>query len=81
MIGSAGCVQCIATERALEEKGIAFLKRDASDLTSEEADDLRRFLSAGAALRLPLVLAARTAWTGFRPDRIDQLTAVPKKGR
>jgi len=79
VIGAPGCVQCTATERTLDAKGLAFTKRDAAELTHVEAVALRQALGNGVELHLPVVIAAGTAWTGFRPDYIDQLAAAKEE--
>jgi len=62
------CVQCHATKRAMESRGVAF------DLVSldqhpEAADDLR----ARGFRQLPVVVTEQESWSGFRPDMINRL--------
>lgn len=80
VVGTAGCGQCIATERALTARGIHFTKRDADQLTAAETAALRAAVNATGKLQLPVVITPDRAWTGFQPDLIDTLTAS-KEGR
>ncbi|GAB5432296.1 MAG: glutaredoxin-like protein NrdH [Epibacterium sp.] len=63
------CVQCTATTRALEAKGISF---DLVDLT-EDAAALEMVQGLGYR-QAPVVVAGEEHWAGFRPDLIGQLT-------
>ncbi|MDI7660184.1 glutaredoxin-like protein NrdH [Cronobacter universalis] len=64
------CVQCHATKRALESRGIAF---DAINLDEQpEAIDTLR---AQGFRQLPVVMADALSWSGFRPDMINRLRA------
>jgi len=64
------CVQCEATKRALDKKG---LKYDVVDVTEDpEALALVRELGY---LQAPVVVADDTHWSGFRPDQITALAA------
>lgn len=62
------CVQCNATVRALEAKGIAHkvvdLTLDNSAMESVQSMGYRQ---------APVVVAGTTHWSGFRPDMISQL--------
>lgn len=62
------CVQCTATTRALEAKGIAF---DVVDLT-EDDDAMERVTDLGYR-QAPVVIAGEAHWSGFRPDLIGTL--------
>ncbi|MCK5500999.1 MAG: glutaredoxin-like protein NrdH [Tritonibacter mobilis] len=62
------CVQCTATTRALEAKGISF---DLVDLT-EDAAAMEMVQGLGYRLA-PVVVAGEDHWAGFRPDLIGQL--------
>lgn len=79
VIGTESCVQCNATIRDLEAKGIDHVKVDASTLPTAELDELRAKTHAGQKLQLPVVITPTQIWTGFRPDLIETLTA-PKEG-
>ncbi|QCO55121.1 glutaredoxin-like protein NrdH [Pseudorhodobacter turbinis] len=62
------CVQCTATTRALDAKGITYT---VVDLT-EDADAMDRVTSLGYR-QAPVVIAGDAHWAGFRPDMIGQL--------
>lgn len=64
------CVQCTATYRALDAKGIEYEVRD---LSTDEAA-LQAVKDLGY-LQAPVVVAGTEHWSGFRPDKIQQLTA------
>ena len=66
----ANCVQCGATYRALDAKGIEY---DIVDL-SESAEGLDRVIALGY-LQAPVVITDEDHWSGFRPDKIDELAA------
>ncbi len=62
------CVQCNATYRALDAKGIEYVIHDLSeDPTALEA------VKALGYLQAPVVVAGEDHWSGFRPDKIDEL--------
>jgi glutaredoxin-like protein NrdH len=64
------CVQCEATYRALDKKGLEY---DVVDVTQDpEALALVRELGY---LQAPVVVAEDTHWSGFRPDQISALAA------
>ncbi|HWL02798.1 MAG TPA: glutaredoxin-like protein NrdH [Microbacteriaceae bacterium] len=62
------CVQCTATYRALNAKGIEFEIFDVSvdDKALQAVKDL-------GYLQAPVVIADGEHWSGFRPDKIDEL--------
>ncbi|MCE5966830.1 glutaredoxin-like protein NrdH [Enterobacter roggenkampii] len=64
------CVQCHATKRAMESRGVAFEMVNI-DQQPEAADTLR----AQGFRQLPVVVAGETSWSGFRPDMINRLAA------
>lgn len=64
------CVQCHATRRALESRGVAFEMVNV-DTVPEAADTLR----AQGFRQLPVVIAGEMRWSGFRPDMINRLQA------
>lgn len=64
------CVQCHATKRAMESRGVAFEMVNI-DQVPEAADTLR----AQGFRQLPVVVAGETSWSGFRPDMINRLSA------
>ena len=64
------CVQCNATYRALDAKGIEYSVTD----VSQDADALEHVKSLGY-MQAPVVVADGDHWSGFRPDKIDELAA------
>ncbi|UXA15744.1 glutaredoxin-like protein NrdH (plasmid) [Mycobacterium sp. SMC-8] len=64
------CVQCTATFKALDKAGIAYAKVDIS--VDAEARD---YVMALGYLQAPVVVAGDEHWSGFRPDRISEVTA------
>ncbi|EGS2006106.1 MULTISPECIES: glutaredoxin-like protein NrdH [Enterobacter] len=64
------CVQCHATKRAMESRGVAFEMVNI-DQQPEAADTLR----AQGFRQLPVVVAGETSWSGFRPDMINRIAA------
>ncbi|MBL0885801.1 glutaredoxin-like protein NrdH [Myceligenerans indicum] len=65
------CVQCDATYRALDRKGIEY---SVVDIT-QDTDALEMVRGLGY-LQAPVVVAGDTHWSGFRPDRIMALAAA-----
>lgn len=63
------CVQCSATYRALDKKGITYQKVD----LSQDAEALERIRALGY-LQAPVIITENDHWTGFRPDKIEDLT-------
>ena len=66
------CVQCNATYRALDKKGIAYQSVD----ISQDADALERLKSLGY-MQAPVVVTDQDHWSGFRPDKIEELALTP----
>jgi glutaredoxin-like protein NrdH len=64
------CVQCDATYRALESKGVSFEIRD---LSADEA--ALEEVKALGYLQAPVVVTSDDHWSGFRPDKIQELGA------
>lgn len=62
------CVQCTATTRALDAKGIAYRVID----LSQDAAALAQVLALGYK-QAPVVIAGDAHWAGFRPDMIGRL--------
>ncbi len=65
-----GCVQCNATYRALDSKGIKYSVID----MSQDGAALEKVQSLGY-LQAPVVFdnASGEHWSGFRPDKIDAI--------
>ena len=62
------CVQCTATTRAMQAKGIDF---EVVDLT-EDAGAMQHVSDLGYR-QAPVVVAGDQHWAGFRPDMIAQI--------
>lgn len=62
------CVQCTATTRALEAKGLDYRL---IDLTADAAA-LEHVTTLGYR-QAPVVVAGEAHWAGFRPDMIGRL--------
>ena len=62
------CVQCTATYRALENKGLEYEIFDLS--VDEKALEAVKELGY---LQAPVVIAGDEHWSGFRPDKIAEL--------
>jgi len=65
------CVQCTATYRALDNKGVEYEVRDVS--TDEAALEMVKSLGY---LQAPVVVTDGDHWSGFRPDKIATLAAA-----
>ena len=63
-----GCVQCNATYRYLDKKGIAYQSVD----VSVDNEALEKIVSMGYQ-QAPVVIAGDVHWSGFRPDMIEGL--------
>ncbi|EOT1172016.1 glutaredoxin-like protein NrdH [Cronobacter dublinensis] len=64
------CVQCHATKRALERRGIAF-----DTINLDEHPEAIDTLREQGFRQLPVVMADDMSWSGFRPDMINRLRA------
>lgn len=62
------CVQCNATYRALDSKGIQY---EIVDLSQDEAALAR--MKELDYMQAPVVFAGEDHWSGFRPDKIAEL--------
>ena len=62
------CVQCTATTRALDARGLAY---NVIDLT-QDAEAMEKVMAMGYR-QAPVVIAGDAHWAGFRPDMIGQL--------
>ncbi|GAB3171922.1 redoxin NrdH [Myceligenerans halotolerans] len=65
------CVQCDATYRALDRKGIEY---SVVDITQDTA--ALEMVRGLGYLQAPVVVAGDAHWSGFRPDRIMELAAA-----
>ena len=66
-----GCVQCDATERALGKKGIAHRTVD----ITKTPEALERIKALGY-MQAPVVVTDHNHWSGFRPDKIEELARL-----
>ena len=64
------CVQCTATYTRLDSKGIDY---EVLDLSQDSAA-LEQVKSLGY-LQAPVVVTDNDHWSGFRPDKVDELAA------
>lgn len=62
------CVQCTATKKALDGKGLDY---DTVDV-SQDSEALERVRAMGYR-QAPVVIAGEEHWCGFRPDLIQKL--------
>ena len=63
------CVQCNATFRALDKAGVDYAK---VDITVDS--DARDYVMGLGYLQAPVVVAGGQRWSGFRPDRIAEVS-------
>ena len=63
------CVQCTATTRALDARGLDY---QLIDLT-QDADAMEMVMSLGYR-QAPVVVAGEEHWAGVRPDMIGRLS-------
>lgn len=64
------CVQCTATYRALDNKGIEY---EVLDVSADES--ALETVKALGYLQAPVVITDEGHWSGFRPDKIEELAA------
>lgn len=64
------CVMCVATYRALDAKGIEYEIHD----LSQDVHALEQVKALGH-MQAPVVITDQDHWSGFRPDKIDELAA------
>jgi glutaredoxin-like protein NrdH len=62
------CVQCTATTRALDARGLAY---QLVDLTEDTA--AMEMVTQLGYRQAPVVVAGESHWAGFRPDMIGRL--------
>lgn len=63
------CVQCTATTRALQARGLNF---EIIDLTEDDA--AMELVTQLGYRQAPVVIAGEAHWAGFRPDLIGGLS-------
>ena len=62
------CVQCTATTRELDRKGIPYKYVD----LTKDAEAMNTIRNLGY-MQAPVVITGDDHWAGFRPDKISQL--------
>ncbi|AQS41820.1 MAG: Putative glutaredoxin [Candidatus Tokpelaia hoelldobleri] len=62
------CMQCSATYRALDSKGLAYSVVDIS-----QDDEAFSYVQTLGYRQVPVVVAGDSHWAGFRPDMINRL--------
>ncbi len=62
------CVQCTATTRALEARGLAYQL-----IVLTEDDAAMEMVTSLGYRQAPVVVAGEAHWAGFRPDMIGSL--------
>lgn len=63
------CVQCNATYKALDKKGVNY---KSVDLT--EDDEALEYTRSLGYMQAPVVVTDDNHWSGFRPDLINELS-------
>lgn len=63
------CGQCTATYRALDKAGLEY---EVIDISVD--DEARDYVMALGYLSAPVVVAGDDHWSGFRPERIKDLS-------
>ena len=63
------CVQCNATYRALDNKGINY---QVIDVTADDA--AAEYVKRLGYMQAPVVVTDDEHWSGFRPDKIEALS-------
>lgn len=71
------CVQCTATYRTLDKTDIAYSVEDASTDANRELALSLGYMQAPIVLVHDVDGTLSDHWTGFRPDKIDELKADP----
>jgi len=70
VFSSESCVQCTATYRALDAKGITYR----SIVVADDDEETRGTLRELGFMQLPVVWAPGVGyWAGFRPDKIGEI--------
>ncbi|WP_311944044.1 glutaredoxin-like protein NrdH [Halomonas piscis] len=68
---AAACVQCLATCREMEKRGLSY-----TVINVDETPAAREDLAQLGYRQLPVVTAGESHWSGFRPDRIRELAGA-----
>lgn len=64
------CVQCTTTKRFLSKQNIEFQEVD----LAEDAEAMKKVRALGYQ-SAPVVIAGDKHWSGFRPDKLNELVA------
>ncbi len=65
----AGCVQCTATCRALDQQGIPYRVLDVS-----KNEESLSFVRGLGYMQVPVIVTDDEHWSGFQPDKLSALT-------
>ena len=71
----ANCVQCKATKKALDKKGLIEGVDYQAVYVDQDAAALEQLKELGY-LQAPVVITENDAWSGFRPDKIANLAPI-----
>ncbi|MBR5951250.1 MAG: glutaredoxin-like protein NrdH, partial [Actinomycetaceae bacterium] len=66
---TSGCMQCKATMRALDKAGIEY-----TEIKLDEDLEMMEYVKSLGYSAAPVVIAGSEHWSGFRPDKIKELT-------
>lgn len=64
------CPQCTATKKKLTKLGVAFAAVDVS-----QDDQARDYVHSLGYVAAPVVVAGDDHWSGFRPNRLEELAS------
>lgn len=64
------CVQCNATKRTLEKRGVDF-----EDIDFRTSEDGKLIASENGFTQAPVVVSGDEVWSGYRPDKLAELVA------
>ena len=68
------CTACVNTKRKLDQEGISYDTGDLIEPAKLTATKALRYMSA------PVVVAGDDHWSGFRPDKINELAKKLENG-
>ena len=68
------CTACVNTKRKLDQEGIAYVVADLMEPGNLAAAKELGYMSA------PVVVAGGDHWSGFRPDKINELAKKLENG-
>lgn len=64
------CPQCTATKKKLTRLGVDFTAVDVS-----QDDEARQYVHRLGYTSAPVVVAGESHWSGFRPNRLEELAS------